>query len=42
MAGMIADAYGWTPVFFGFGLFPFLAMASLFFVLRRIEMAQFR
>lgn len=40
-AGMIADAYGWTPVFFGFGIFPFLAMASLFLVLRRIEPAKF-
>jgi ACS family hexuronate transporter-like MFS transporter len=42
VAGMVADAYGWTPVFFGFGIFPFLAMASLFLVLRKIEPAQFR
>jgi MFS family permease len=41
VAGMVADAYGWTPVFFGFGLVPFLAMASLFLVLRKIEMAKF-
>ncbi len=41
VAGMVADAYGWTPVFFGFGIFPFLAMASLFLVLRKIEMARF-
>lgn len=39
--GVIVDAYGWTPVFFGAGLLPFLAMASLFLVLRRIEPARF-
>jgi ACS family hexuronate transporter-like MFS transporter len=39
--GVIVDAYGWTPVFLGAGALPFLAMASLFFVLRRIEPARF-
>ncbi len=40
--GIIVDEYGWKPVFFGVGLLPFLAMASLFLVLRRIEPATFR
>jgi ACS family hexuronate transporter-like MFS transporter len=40
--GVIVDRYGWTPVFFGAGTMPFLAMASLFLVLRRIEPAVFR
>ena len=40
--GVIVDRYGWTPVFFGAGTLPFLAMASLFLVLRRIEPAVFR
>jgi sugar phosphate permease len=40
--GVVVDAFGWTPVFFGVGVFPFLAMASLFLVLRKIEPAQFR
>jgi len=39
--GVIVDLYGWTPVFFGAGALPFLAMASLFLVLRRIEPARF-
>ena len=39
--GVIVDRYGWTPVFFGAGMLPFLAMASLFFVLRKIEPAKF-
>ncbi|MEN3339078.1 MAG: transporter, family, hexuronate transporter [Acidobacteriota bacterium] len=39
--GMIVDKYGWTPVFFGAGALPFLAMASVFLVLRRIEPARF-
>lgn len=39
--GALVDAYGWTPVFLGVGIFPFLAMASMFLVLRRIEPAQF-
>ena len=37
---MIVERYGWTPVFLGAGLLPFLAMASVFFVLRRIEPAR--
>jgi len=39
--GIMVDKYGWGPVFLGVGLFPFLAMASLFLVLRRIEPAVF-
>jgi MFS transporter, ACS family, aldohexuronate transporter len=39
--GVIVDRYGWTPVFIGAGTLPFLAMASLFLVLRRIEPAKF-
>jgi ACS family hexuronate transporter-like MFS transporter len=39
--GVIVDRYAWTPVFFGAGALPFLAMASLFLVLRRIEPAVF-
>ena len=37
-----STSHGWTPVFFGAGTLPFLAMASLFLVLRRIEPAVFR
>ena len=40
--GIMVDKYGWGPVFLGVGLFPFLAMASLFLVLRKIEPAVFR
>ena len=40
--GVIVDRYGWTPVFFGAGTMPFLAMASLFLVMRKIEPAVFR
>jgi MFS transporter, ACS family, aldohexuronate transporter len=39
--GVIVDRYGWTPVFFGAGTVPFLAMASVFLILRRIEPARF-
>jgi ACS family hexuronate transporter-like MFS transporter len=39
--GMAFDAFGWMPIFFGVGIFPFLAMASLFLVLRKIEPAVF-
>jgi ACS family hexuronate transporter-like MFS transporter len=39
--GVVVDKYGWTPVFFGAGMLPFLAMASVFLVLRRIEPARF-
>jgi sugar phosphate permease len=39
--GVVVDKYGWTPVFFGAGILPFLAMASVFLVLRRIEPARF-
>jgi MFS transporter, ACS family, hexuronate transporter len=39
--GVIVDKYGWTPVFFGAGTLPFLAMASVFLVLRKIEPARF-
>ena len=33
--GIMVDKYGWGPVFLGVGLLPFLAMASLFLVLRQ-------
>lgn len=39
--GVVVDRYGWTPVFFGAGLLPFMAMASVFLVLRKIEPARF-
>jgi ACS family hexuronate transporter-like MFS transporter len=39
--GVVVDKYGWTPVFIGAGMMPFMAMLSLFFVLRRIEPARF-
>jgi sugar phosphate permease len=39
--GVVVDRYGWSPVFIGAGTLPFLAMASLFLVLRKIEPAQF-
>jgi ACS family hexuronate transporter-like MFS transporter len=39
--GVVVDKYGWTPVFIGVGALPFLAMLSVFFVLRRIEPARF-
>jgi ACS family hexuronate transporter-like MFS transporter len=39
--GVVVDLYGWSPVFIGAGTLPFLAMASLFFVLRKIEPATF-
>ena len=39
--GMVVDKFGWTPVFLGAGLLPFLAMLSVFFVLGKIEPAKF-
>jgi MFS transporter, ACS family, aldohexuronate transporter len=39
--GVVVDKYGWTPVFIGAGALPFLAMLSVFFVLRKIEPARF-
>jgi ACS family hexuronate transporter-like MFS transporter len=39
--GVVVDKYGWTPVFIGAGMLPFLAMLSVFFVLRKIEPARF-
>lgn len=39
--GVIVDHYGWSKVFVGAGMLPLLAMASVFFVLRKIERAQF-
>ena len=39
--GVIVDKYGWTPVFLGAGMLPFLAMLSVFFVLGKIEPAKF-
>ncbi len=35
--GVIVDHYSYTPVFIAAGTLPLLAMASVFFVLRRIE-----
>jgi MFS family permease len=40
--GMVVDKFGWTPVFLGAGTLPFLAMLSVFFVLRRVEPATFK
>lgn len=39
--GIVVDKFGWTPVFLGAGTLPFLAMLSVFFVLRKIEPAKF-
>jgi ACS family hexuronate transporter-like MFS transporter len=39
--GQVVDKFGWTPVFLGAGTLPFLAMLSVFFVLRKIEPANF-
>jgi sugar phosphate permease len=39
--GMVVDKFGWTPVFLAAGTLPFLAMLSVFFVLRKIEPAKF-
>lgn len=39
--GVVVDKFGWTPVFLGAGIMPFLAMLSVFFVLRKIEPAKF-
>ena len=39
--GIVVDQYGWSRVFIAAGILPLLAMASLFFVLRRIEPARF-
>jgi ACS family hexuronate transporter-like MFS transporter len=39
--GKIVDTFGWTPVFLGAGTLPFLAMLSVFLVLRKIEPAKF-
>ena len=41
LTGLLVDRYSYTPVFIGAGLLPLLAMASVFFVLRRIEPATF-
>jgi ACS family glucarate transporter-like MFS transporter len=39
--GLIVDHFGWSRVFVGAGILPLLAMASVFFVLRKIEPARF-
>jgi sugar phosphate permease len=39
--GKIVDTFGWTPVFLGAGMLPFLAMLSVYLVLRKIEPARF-
>jgi len=41
LTGVIVDRYSYTPVFLGAGILPLLAMASVFFIMRRIEPAQF-
>jgi ACS family hexuronate transporter-like MFS transporter len=41
LTGAIVDRYSYTPVFIGAGVLPLLAMASVFFVMRRIEPAGF-
>ena len=41
LTGAIVDRYSYTPVFVGAGVLPLLAMASVFFVMRRIEPARF-
>jgi len=41
LTGVIVDRYSYTPVFLGAGILPLFAMASVFFVMRRIEAADF-
>jgi sugar phosphate permease len=41
VTGALVDAYGWTPVFIGAGIFPILALLSVVLVMRRIEPAKF-
>ena len=40
LTGIVVEHYSYTPVFIAAGCFPLLAMASVFLVLRRIEMMQ--
>ena len=40
--GVVVDRYSFTPVFIGAGVFPMLALASVLFVLGRIERAEFK
>jgi ACS family hexuronate transporter-like MFS transporter len=39
--GLLVDRYSFTPVFIGAGIFPLLALASVWLVLGRIERARF-
>ena len=39
--GFLVDRYSFTPVFIGAGIFPLLALASVWVVLGRIERAEF-
>ena len=39
--GFLVDRYSYTPVFIGAGVFPLLALGSVWFVMGRIEMAEF-
>jgi ACS family hexuronate transporter-like MFS transporter len=39
--GVLVDRYSFTPVFIGAGVFPLLALASVVFVLGKIEPARF-
>jgi ACS family hexuronate transporter-like MFS transporter len=41
LTGVIVDRYSYTPVFLGAGVLPLLAMASVFFIMRRIGPAKF-
>ena len=39
--GFLVDRYSFTPVFIGAGIFPLLALASVWVVLGKIERARF-
>jgi MFS family permease len=39
--GVLVDRYSFTPVFIGAGVFPLLALGSVWFVMGKIEMAKF-
>jgi ACS family hexuronate transporter-like MFS transporter len=42
LTGLIVDRYSYTPVFLGAGVLPLFAMASVFFIMRRIGPASFQ
>jgi hypothetical protein len=37
LTGMVVDRFSYFPVLVAAGIFPLLALASIFFVVRRIE-----